>query len=69
MKKIAINKLSKRKEMGKRKLLLKYLCNKRRFGSGKVSFIAARIEATLTLRSVPNSCAKFQQWRVKFHGK
>jgi hypothetical protein len=40
--------------MGKRKLLLKYLCNKRRFGSGKVSFIAARIEATLTLRSVPN---------------
>jgi hypothetical protein len=40
--------------MGKRKLLLKYLCSKRRFGSGKVSFIAARIEATLTLRSVPN---------------
>lgn len=51
--------------MGKRKLLLKHLCNKRRFGSGKVSFIAARIEATLTPRSVPNSCANFQQCRVK----
>lgn len=51
--------------MEKRKLLIKYLCNKRRFGSGKVSFIAARIEATLIPRSVPNSYANFQQWRVK----
>ena len=49
--------------MGIRKQSIKYLCNKRRFGSGKVSFIAKRIADTLLARSVPNNCANFEQWK------
>lgn len=39
-----------------------YLCNKRRFGSGKVSHIAARIAETLFAREVPNRWDKFKWW-------